>query len=771
MAAPAADSGGDAIETIVVTARKRAEALQDAPVSITTFNGEAIEREGINNLQDVARLTPGLIYDQGINGDDTRPAIRGISDQRGRPGVAVLVDGIDTSGQAILFAGGSAMINLDLQDLDQIEIVKGPQSVLYGRNAFAGAINYVTKAPSQTFEGELEFGVAQGGLLEDRGGLSGPLTDKVLFRANFETRFFDGFYRNQLNGAATGATSSKGVSLAVEFLPTDALSIIARFQYSRSQEKQAPAVLDGGTNASLTTINGQGVYIGTLTADPSQVKYAGDLSGMIDSDTRSTIDAKYDFGWATLSSLTGIVTDDTSDNEDANFSFLPVGPFGTRQIGHSSQQTVQASEDLHLASAADSKIKWLGGVYYFFENARATNAGTVDAGYCGEFIQYFIPNLGCASAATGLPVSPSKIPPLPVYRQTQHGSAYGSISYEVFPKLNATVEARYAVEDVHAAQPGYSHEIAEEYSQSFDGGLPIAYTPNGYLAAIPRTIAANIATYYFNPRFTLDYHLTDDVMAYATVSKGSKPGGVNQVLGTTDRYDIGRYAPEKLWSYEGGLKTEWLDKTLIVDGDVFYMDYSNQQQVLLSVVPGVAFPISTVQNIGSIHSYGAELGSAWKPVKPVTLSLSYTYDNARVASFNDNSSPAPILFPPDGNLRGKRVPGVPTNSLAFTARYDGMMFGDLAWFVEGVTTYQSDRYVNGDEFNFKRLAAFAQEDFRFGLSRDKWMIEGYVNNAFDDLTVRNGISYYNVASGAYQDAAVAYLTNPRQFGGRFTFKF
>jgi outer membrane cobalamin receptor len=140
----------EGLEEITVTARRREESLQEAPLSITAFGSEQIERAGIAGFGDVAKLTPSLVFDQDFGANDTRPSIRGLPATRGRPPVGILIDGIDVSSEAIATAGGGNLLNLRLLDLERIEVVKGPQSALYGRVAFGGAVNYVTARATVT---------------------------------------------------------------------------------------------------------------------------------------------------------------------------------------------------------------------------------------------------------------------------------------------------------------------------------------------------------------------------------------------------------------------------------------------------------------------------------------------------------------------------------------------------------------------------------------------------------------------------------------------
>lgn len=154
------------IEEILVTARKREESLQEIPLSVTAFDAAALERNRIQNIEDLAKYTPGLVFDGGFVPQDTRPQIRGLPATRGRPPVGILVDGIDVSSESMLTAGGGMLANLRLIDAERIEVVKGPQSALYGRVAFGGAINYISKKPGDEFEGSFTADVGDYGQFE-----------------------------------------------------------------------------------------------------------------------------------------------------------------------------------------------------------------------------------------------------------------------------------------------------------------------------------------------------------------------------------------------------------------------------------------------------------------------------------------------------------------------------------------------------------------------------------------------------------------------------
>ncbi len=228
------------IEEITVTARKKEENLQDVAISVTAIQGETLERLGIKDISDVTKLDPSLTFDKGFAPDDVRIAIRGIINMRGRPVVANIFDGVDISSETMGTAGSSSLISPRMMDIQRVEVVKGPQVALYGRTAFAGAIQYVTKDPSDTFENEASLEFAQDGFHEARLSSSGPISDTMGFRFNALAWDFDGFHQNSHTGANVGGGEGVGASITFLIEPNDNLRIKTRLDYV-SDEYDAPA--------------------------------------------------------------------------------------------------------------------------------------------------------------------------------------------------------------------------------------------------------------------------------------------------------------------------------------------------------------------------------------------------------------------------------------------------------------------------------------------------------------------------------------------------
>lgn len=226
---------GIALEEIVVTARKREENLLVVPLAITAVTNAQLERQGVKDVSGLISRDPSLNFDTGLAPYDTRIVIRGLSPTRGRPNVATLVDGIDVSSEAIGVAGGSLLINPRLLDIAQVEIVKGPQSALFGRSAFAGAIAYTTQDPSSSFTSGFSMDVNNENQYEIKGNASGPLGDTAGYRLSAYIFDNDGFYTNDVTNQSAGGGEGQGVALSLKWEPNESYSAKFRGEITDDQ--------------------------------------------------------------------------------------------------------------------------------------------------------------------------------------------------------------------------------------------------------------------------------------------------------------------------------------------------------------------------------------------------------------------------------------------------------------------------------------------------------------------------------------------------------
>jgi outer membrane receptor protein involved in Fe transport len=221
------------IDEIVVSVRRENENVQDVPIQVTVFDSQIIESEQLSTLADVAALTPSVQFDTGFWPSDSRVSIRGLFNRAGRPSAAVLIDGIDASSEALESSGGSALLNQRILDLERIEIARGPQSALFGRTAFSGAINYVTRRPPEEFEFTGYGEAGSKGRQELRASVGGPVIEDQLAVSVLGSHYeLNGDYTNPNNGDELGGGDSNGGAIALNWTPGDNFSAFWNNTYS-----------------------------------------------------------------------------------------------------------------------------------------------------------------------------------------------------------------------------------------------------------------------------------------------------------------------------------------------------------------------------------------------------------------------------------------------------------------------------------------------------------------------------------------------------------
>jgi iron complex outermembrane recepter protein len=357
--APTAD-GATRVETIIVTARKTEESIQSIPLTVNALSAQQIAERGVSDVTRIAAEAPGLTFDIGLIPNDTRVAIRGIQAIRGRPNVAILVDGIDTTSETIGVAGGGGLVSLRFLDPERIEVVKGPQSVLYGRSAFAGAINYISRRPSRTgTEGDVSAKVGSFGEYELKANVSGPVSDVLAFGLTLGYWEKEGEYSNQVTGGKLGGGESAGGAFSALFTPNESFSAYLRFQASHEEYAQSARAFVSSVNQQTGRVNP--ADLGVLRPDPSPragsnfapfgFSIQGDLSqaqtvrdkritlsrdpytggdfpGFEIDAKRGSLELNWKTGFGTLTSLTGVTSATTDLREDFDHSDfrIPTAP-------------------------------------------------------------------------------------------------------------------------------------------------------------------------------------------------------------------------------------------------------------------------------------------------------------------------------------------------------------------------------------------------------------------------------------------------------------
>ena len=404
------------IEELVVTTRKREENVQEVPIAVEVLSADQIERQGIRDLTDIAKLSPSVQFDTSFGPQDTRITIRGLSNTRGRSNVAFLVDGIDVTTENVISAGSGLLANRRLlNDVERIEVVKGPQSALYGRAAFSGAISYVTKEPGYEFESKVLLDASQFGSYQLDAAIGGPVPgveDVFGLRLNGVYWSDEGYYENSVSGANVGGGKGYGAALTGVYTPTETIKIKGRVEYSDDELDITPTVrINGDTQVNYPkNAIGAPAFMGTSSAfngnslglvdhgvycppgvpvdeaagpgfclpqsygdtDGKAVSLGenpftgGDYEGTKLDLLRLTLVASWEVGPGIFSSYTGYTDSNAKQHYDQDYQAIgrPDEILGAQEA-NTDQDTTQFSQELRFQSTWEGPIQLtLGGLYW-----------------------------------------------------------------------------------------------------------------------------------------------------------------------------------------------------------------------------------------------------------------------------------------------------------------------------------------------------------------------------------------------------------------------
>lgn len=819
------------IEEVTVTARRREENVQDIPVSVASFDADFIQKQGVVSTKDVVKLVPGVQFDQGFSAADTRISIRGINNSRGRASVATLIDGIDISGENITAGGGGSLLNLRLFDLERIEVIKGPQSALYGRSAFAGAISYITRKPSMDgLELSVSGEAADYDIYNLKGTISGPIVaDKLAMSLNLAGFTSDGYFNNNMTGQPTNGFGqpiddgnmqqlngyeSKGARWVTLWSPTDTLDITAAITITDDESDPRAVAKVGNANTfydkdgnvlpgvatpefSAFSVQGYGQWLGTVdSVSESDVMLSrqgngAPFEGSIDEREFYTLDIDWDLGKTTFESVSSYLNNRAGLNEDVDFQnglgtdFMGVG-LSLANDYTDRTKTEQFTQDFRLASNDWDRGAWLVGAQYFKETVDNwdkslgwyNDPATAFALPCGPGPSTSPANIILACSYSDAVAGGS--PPKKISRDTDSYSLYGLITYDFTDKFSATLEARYIVDDITVE----TNTAIDRVSQYL---LHIPINLAGFAPQpVPLPQSDSQKTKEFNPRLALEYQFTDELMIYGSAAKGTKPGG----FGTSQMSlpQIAKNEPETLYAYELGAKSQWFDRTLTANAALFFNDYKDRQVGVTVTDPVSGWPSAGIVNAAGAETKGIEVELLWAPIEYLQLGLGYAYTDAEWTDFNF-SDIRPNGVPTDkdqaicgnieGDCSGAEIAGIPENALTLIGDFRMPISGGLDWFVTATSQYQSKRAIF-DRINTPYVDSNWRVDAQVGLQTDTWTLILFAQNLLDDDTVLWGQGYQDFKNGMYggsmggeprDESVMAFLPDPRVVGVRGTWRY
>ena len=662
--ASADNSGGE----IIVTARKRAENAINVPIAISSYSAKELARSGADGLRDLAAMTPGLTF-QDVNGAYAAPTIRGIVqvDQTSLQGnVGVFIDGV--------YLNNRTGLEFGLLEVERIEIDKGPQSALYGRNTFAGAINYITVAPQLgKVAGNASVEVGDYGLQTYRGGVNVPIGDIAAIRVFGGYSKFDGTIKNERDGKNIGGfDGDQAYGASVLIKPTDRLTVKLFGSYSKINNSAEPLTQPStGNNNCGSTTSHNGTAFNTLYCGKVSPVSSVNVDDGVSYGTRGTnklayATADYDLDFATLSA-TGTYDKGKYSNlidTTANPLAITIPTSG----GYSAQNFVQAatpnssdkSIDIRLQSAKSSAVSYTVGFYGY--NSNLTNTTAISHQLLNQ------------PDSTPVVFSQSG------GRLVSHGRAvYGALGYSPIEKMTLGAELRYTWEKQDFNGTG---------SQALYNGVPVAGKQNFH---------------FFTPRFTANYAFAPEIVGYASAARGVKTGGFNSnAFGPAPDYF--KYGMEKNWTYEAGVKTSLFDNTLRLTADVYHIDWTGIQGQ--RSVPGSI--LSVVTNQGAARSNGVEGDATYYFTRNLSLHATASYSDPRYKKgFIDGDLASPCgdyvgssitSVGCSDDVSGKQLARTSKVQYAFSGNYDiPDIISGFDAYIRGDYSYQSGKYTTGNE--------------------------------------------------------------------------
>jgi iron complex outermembrane receptor protein len=731
-----AQDSANKIEDIIVTARRREESLQSAPVAISALSQGELESARVERLADLAKVAPGLTFTPLFGAQNQLPIIRGAAQTFGQLNVGVFLDGV--------YLSGKAGADLEMADLERIEVVRGPQSALYGQNTFAGAINYITQRPTAVLTGDIEGTVGSDGLRKLTAGLSGPITDTLGFRIGAYKREFDGFYTSAIDGGRVDFSDTSGGMLTLDYAPNERFSAILRLTGSTEDSGQ-PASVTMRNNAFPATPSG--AYNGTPpTGNPAIVRnllYVGEL-GPIDKDEiyvntrrtsnevgdygtrqdlfRASLTMDYDFGPVTLTSITSnsereaeytydgdnTICDRAGGCPNFGWPFAPSAliPAGTSGLATSSadESFTDFTQELRLTSNSAGPVSWLVGAYYYDGRWDTTQRSL--SGFANPAVV----------TAFGFPR---------MITDTKSLSIFGSVTYDFSERLSGTLELRHQEEDQTYRQ-GPTNTAASDAASTAEFDLEKSFQ-------------------FTTPRAILKYEIDADKMVYASVARGAKTGGFNTNINIAA--DQRTFEPEYSWNYEVGGKFDWSD-SLRTNIAAFYTDWTDQQTACQNPVSfgGNSTQRTYTCNVASSTIWGLELDGTWRLNENFSVTGSYAWTRARYDSFVDDSLAATLVLlgQPAWDFEGRHLPYVPDHKLTISPRYTVHAFGDYDFEGRLDVQHQSRTYVRAD--NMQSFGEKTTVDLRLALTSDTLDWRFFVNNLFDDDTPVAAVRFYDATN-------------------------
>lgn len=688
----AADSFG--IEEVIVTAQKRAESLQDIPLAVTAFSGDQIREDGIASMEDIGSRTPGLVF-AAFSAGQPEIAIRGIGTKEDG---AAASDSTVVSIDDVYIAARTAQV-FDIFDLERVEVLRGPQGTLYGKNSIGGSINFVTSKPTEETEFRIRQTFGDYGRNDTGALLSGALSDNLFGKVSFSRRESDGFLEHAITGEDWGEQETLAWRAQLRWLPADNLEVLLNIDgadddLGASNREPVGGVGRSGNGDSLDPV-AVNIALGGA-GDPFNT--LAETEGSTDRDVQGySARVNWDFENLTFTSISAYRTSDFDWIEDSE-GLPPTtqGPGSPANTGFfldvndaAVEETEQLTQELRLTSAGDSSIDWVVGLFYSAEEIKRAETFTF----------------------TSFPSTQTSFQE----NDSTSWAIYGQSGFELTDALSLTAGLRYSSEEKEITVSNVVDGVAA-LLQPFD------------------ETDADDSWSNVSGRLAVDWEVADDALLYASVSTGFKSGGFTGSASTIERATT-PFDSEKATSFEMGLKSQWWDNRLRLNVSAFYTDYEDLQVTRFYLPAGGTFGEFITENAATATIDGLEVEFMVLPTERLEIGGSFAYLSTQFDDFNPDTAN-------DDGAGNPVIPDYSGNKLRQAPRKTSSLYGKYTWAMGDMGTiaaklnyrFQDESFYDPDNNDLTTIPRYRIWDARLAWtsSEDHWEIAAWAKNLTDE---------------------------------------
>jgi len=738
-----AAANGSQLETVTVTTRRREESSQDVPTPMSVVSGQNLETQRVYRIQDLQQLVPSVNVAY-MHARQSSVSIRGLGNNPASDGlegsVGLYIDNV--------YLGRPGMAVFDLMDIEQLEVLRGPQGTLFGKNTTAGVINISTRAPSFTPERSIETSVGEDGYFQTKGTISGPLNDQLAGRFSAYRTRSDGDIKNEYDGHDLNGGSREGFRAQLLFKPNEDFNLRWIGDYNEEDSSAGTRVLYN----TGPTINGVNLYESRASAAGATLVNGRHRKVNLDNDQHVTVHqggTSVEANWTLPSDFTL-----TSVSSYRFWNFTPRNDDGLNVPASYnagvSVEDKQYSQEFRLASPKGEFFDYVVGAYYF-----GSDLDNKSFSYYGPQADIWN-GTPAGSLANVTSVGNGHI-------QTDSFALFAQGTWHLSERLDFTAGVRGTYEEKNASVSRNAPV----------GGVAVAgAAANARRGRAGVYDSGDLNQYSSSPSglLNLSYRIIDDVLGYATLSHGEKSGGVNLAVGSapTAGADSLLIGTERANNAELGFKSTLWDHRLQLNANVFWTQVNAYQTNAYDAANRVQY----LTNAGSVRSRGIEFESTVVPLRGLTLNFNGSYNDVSYLSYKDAPCPPEVSQAPGApascDLSGHQVVGA--------SKWIGNANGEYKWnldngfepYVTGSYAFRSKAVGTVEDSDYGQIPSYAVVNLSTGLRGDfnqgQWDVSLWLKNAFDK-------TYYTTlwtgGNGGYEGL----LGTPRTLGvtGRYDF--